>query len=112
MKQRTRVTKRLIEASMNRAFGLVVSELRLKALRLRVEKIEAKVPVERLFELTSAFVAGQFGHELGAKELTPVKIRAQRLCAALQKLTPEWNGVLIPDHVALVVAAPKRASRR
>ncbi len=109
---RTRITKGLIEDSMNRAFGLVVSELRLEALRIRVKKIKRSIPTERIFSLTKGFIAGQFGHEPGATELTPVKIQPQRLCVALYKLAPAWNGTITPDHVAFVINAPKRTSRR
>lgn len=105
-----RVSRGLLESSMNRAFGLVINELRRAALKERLKKIESDIPLERLYALATGFAAGQFGHD-GAGQLPSVRIDKRRLRAAAEKTAVAWHAILKGDKATCTVAAPTRSRR-
>jgi len=101
------VTDELIEESMNRAFGVIVNELRLTALRQKVARVQENVPTERIYLLAVSMIAGQFGHDELTGELSPIQVDTTRLFRALQKSAAEWGFAIRDDTVLFKVDKPR-----
>jgi hypothetical protein len=109
-KKSRRFDRKRVEESVNRAFGVVVNELRLQAHRERLKLIERTIPLLRLYTLAAEFITGQFGHEPvpGTTPPPPVAIAERRLRAAAEKLSSAWHAVIVGEVAKFRVEAPAR----
>jgi len=117
------VADKLIDESVNRAFGEVVSELRLYALRQNFDEVKHKIPISRLAARAKVFIVGQSGHEvdlagadlqeLGDLEEVPPLLdpSEDQLLASIQRLAPARNATIEGEFVLLTVAKPVRSGK-
>ncbi|MEK7625647.1 MAG: hypothetical protein AAB467_04870 [Patescibacteria group bacterium] len=106
--------KKLIEDSVNRAFGLVVNELRLVALRKNEEVIVERIMLSRLVIETQCLYIGQFRHLAdvaatnGSKPVNPTKLDAANLLPVMKKMARLWGARILGKEVEFVVDKPRR----
>ena len=117
------VADKLIDESVNRAFGEVISEVRMFTLRQNLDQVEYKFPVSRLVSRAKIFIVGQSGHEvdlagadlqeLGDLEEVPPLLdpSEDQLLASIQRLAPARNATIEGEFVLLTVAKPVRSGK-
>ena len=110
-----------LEDCVNQAFGVVVNDLRLQALRQRKKQVASDIPLERLENLTEAFASGHAGVEgafseqdiedLEPETVAPILRDPEEVRRLISALAPRWGAKVTGDHVHLTVAAPRATKR-
>ncbi len=90
---------RLVEDSMNRAFGIIVSELRLVARGKKLRHIRECVPCERIYLLAVDMIADQFVHDERTKEPARADVDSGCLLNALHRVADKWGFALLGNDV-------------
>lgn len=115
------------DEAINRAFGKIVNELRLEALKAK-EPVDRRVLLRKVTDLAEQLAEGQRGRELAGDVATPLELEADddafafeeeeieqapiesaELRAAALRLAGAWNARIEGEIVVFHVEPPRRS---
>jgi hypothetical protein len=111
----------VLEDCVHRAFGVVVNDLRLQAIRQRRKEAAEDIPIERLEKLVESFASGQEGHAPWyAPRMSPAEEDVkgsevasgrspERVRNLIASLAPRWSATVTGAVVHLTATVPLRA---